>query len=73
MSRVLDFVSALFVRRQLDEKQTLSRERIEYLRQLLGSELYNRAEGMPVSDVLAALDRIRADVERHAATGGRIV
>jgi hypothetical protein len=73
MGKIVDFFGALCARRQADEKQTLSHERIEYVRQLVGCELYNRAEGMPVSDVLAALDLIRADVQRHAITGGRIV
>ena len=66
-------MAAITDRKQVEETAQLSEQRIEYLRQLVGCELYNRAEGMPVGDVLAALDRIRADVIRHAPTGGRIV
>lgn len=73
MGKIVDFFGALCARRQADEKQTLSHERIEYLRQAIGTELYNVADRMPVVDVLAALDLIRADVQRHSSTGSRIV
>lgn len=73
MGKILSFLAAFGERQRINENEQLREQRIEYLRQLVGCELYNRAEGMPVGDALAALDRIRADVIRHAATGGRIV
>ena len=73
MGKILSFLVAIGKRKQAEESEQLSTQRIEYVRQLVGCELYNRAHGMPVRDVLAALDQIRADVERHALTGGRIV
>lgn len=73
MGRVVDFLTALCARRQAFESDVLSSQRIEYLRQKLGTELYNVADRMPVADVLVALDMIRQDVERHGQSGGRLI
>lgn len=72
MNKILSFLAAFGERQRINESEQLSTQRIEYVRQLVGCELYNRAHGMPVRDVLAALDQIRADVEHHAKAGGRI-
>lgn len=73
MRKILSFLAVFGKREEALEDRVLSNQRINYLHQKIGTELYNVADRMPVGDVLAALDRIRADVERHAATGGRIV
>lgn len=72
MKKILDFFSAYGAKCRVNEGLAASSQRVEYLRQLVGAELYNRAAGMPIGDALAALELIRQDVERHAITGGRI-
>lgn len=44
-------------------KEKREKDEVEYLRQLVGSELFNRAKGMSHSVALKALELIKKDVE----------
>lgn len=44
-------------------KEKREKDEVEYLRQLVGSELFNRARGMSHSVALKALELIKKDVE----------
>lgn len=59
----MNIIFGNFDKARKEKREKREKDEVEYLRQLVGSELFNRARGMSHSVALKALELIKKDVE----------